>query len=287
MKKTKFSETYPVVGQRPRHPFTKGELTDCENVKFPSRRGVPEGWGVLFMVFAIFSITFAAPSEQFAAANKLYDEKMYDSATVLYLDMLNSGETNSAILHNISNCAYRSGDIGAAILYSERAARLSPDDEDIRANLEFLRKQTNDKFEIPEQTFGEKLLNSIQGIANLETQILIIVILSGFVVVILGFTLFSTKFRTAKIYSMIILSFLALVIGVFAIIKYNSEKNNVRAVVMSEILNAVNEPRGNKTIFSVHEGTVLRIIKENGEWIFVSLPNGASGWTEKTHLEKI
>jgi SH3-like domain-containing protein len=80
---------------------------------------------------------------------------------------------------------------------------------------------------------------------------------------------------------------LAAVLSISAGIKYQMQKNNIRAVIMNQSINAVNEPRGNKTIFTAHEGTVLNVIKSENNWYFVALPNGASGWVQKQYLEII
>ena len=244
---------------------------------------------ILTLIFVI-STGFAQTPEKyelFAEANKLYEEKEYDSASVLYLRILQDYGKNSAVLYNIANCAYRNGDVGAAILFLERAKLLSPDDQDIAANFDFLRKQTIDKFEKAEESFTEQAFNGFQNLMTLETQIITILIFSFLIVLILGFTLFSAKRRTLKIYAIMILFLLSLVQGISANIKYDRQKNDIRCVVMTETVNAVNEPKGNTVIFAAHEGTVLNVVKTSDNWYFVSLPNGVSGWVQKQFVEII
>ncbi|MCL1945588.1 MAG: tetratricopeptide repeat protein [Chitinivibrionia bacterium] len=241
---------------------------------------------LIFVISASFS-QIVDKNELFAEANKLYEEKNYDSASVLYLQILQNYGKNSAIFYNIANCAYRNGDVGAAILFLERAKLLSPNDDDISANFDFLRKQTIDKFEKTEESFTEQAFNGFQNLMTLETQIITILIFSFFIVLILGFTLFSAKRRTLKIYAIMILFIFSLIQGISANIKYSEQKNNIRCVVMTETLNAVNEPKGNTVIFAAHEGTVLNVVKTSDDWYFVSLPNGASGWVQKQFVEII
>jgi tetratricopeptide (TPR) repeat protein len=246
---------------------------------------------IVFSAILFFTISAFAQNlgknELFAQANKLYEERNFDSAIVLYLQILDEHGPNSAVLYNISNSAYRNGDLGAAVLFLERAILLSPDDRDISANLDFLRRQTVDKFERVEESFTEQIFNRFQNFQTLETQIITIIIFSFLIVLILGFTIFSTKRRTVKIYLIMILSLFSLIQGISAILKHNSQKTNIRCVVMVESLNAVNEPRGNKTIFSAHEGTVLKIVNTSDNWYFVSLPNGTSGWVQRQFVEII
>ena len=84
-----------------------------------------------------------------------------------------------------------------------------------------------------------------------------------------------------------ILFLLSLVQGISANIKYDRQKNDIRCVVMTETVNAVNEPKGNTVIFAAHEGTVLNVVKTSDNWYFVSLPNGVSGWVQKQFVEII
>jgi len=225
--------------------------------------------------------------ELFEKANRLYSERDFDSARILYKKILEHHGKNSAVMYNISNSAFRNGDIGKAILFLERARLIAPKDPDITANLNFLRRQTVDKFVEEEEGFLQKIFNDFQNLLTLETQVIIILILSLIMVFLLGFALFSHKRRNLKIYIIMILFVLTLIMGVSAAVKYNRQKNNIRAVVMTEVINAVNEPRGNIPIFTAHEGTVLRIVNTSGEWYFVSLPNGISGWVQAKFLERI
>jgi len=241
---------------------------------------------IIIIIFSAFS-QIPSKADLFSEANKLYEEKMYDSASVLYLQILENYGKNSAVLYNIANCAYRNGDIGSAILYLERAKLLSPDDKDISTNLDYLRTQTIDKFEKQELSLTQQIIDKFQNLIALQTQIVIIIVLSFLIVIFLGFTLFSASHRTAKIYVIMIL-FLALAAqGISAGIKYTAQKNDIRCVILAETVSAVNEPRGNKIIFSVHEGTVLNVTKIVDNWYFVSLQNGTSGWIQKQFAEII
>ncbi|MCL2845112.1 MAG: hypothetical protein FWE23_06640 [Chitinivibrionia bacterium] len=225
--------------------------------------------------------------ELFEKANRLYSERDFDAALVLYKQILQHHGENSAVMYNISNSAFRNGDIGTAILFLERAKILAPRDPDILANLNFLRRQTVDKFVEEEAGFFKKIFIDFQSLLTLETQIIIILSLSALMVLLLAFVLFSPKRRNLKIYVIMILFVITFILGISAKIKYEIQKNNIRAVIMVEVISAVNEPRGNTPIFTAHEGTVLRIVNTSGDWYFVSLPNGLSGWVQSKFVERI
>src|SRR5690606_3967693 len=70
-----------------------------------------------------------------------------DKAIEVYKDLINSGFEGTSLYYNLGNSYYRTGKIGLAILYYEKALKLSPGDEDIRHNLALANLKTIDKVE--------------------------------------------------------------------------------------------------------------------------------------------
>ena len=85
---------------------------------------------------------FAADvTADFTAANKLYAEGKFADAANAYEKILQTGAQSSALLFNYANAEFKSGHLGKAIAAYRRAAQLSPRDDEIRANLAFVRNQ--------------------------------------------------------------------------------------------------------------------------------------------------
>ncbi len=104
---------------------------------------------ILMFLFITFSLLVGSPTDSlFIKANGLYDGQQYDSASTLYSEAIRYHGESSVLYYNLGNCSYRMGRIGEAILYNEKALRFAPDDEDILANLDYLRTQIVD--ELPE-----------------------------------------------------------------------------------------------------------------------------------------
>src|ERR1700693_1465159 len=78
---------------------------------------------------------------EFSAANKLYAEGKFSEAAAAYEKILGNGAQSSALLFNDANAEFKSGHLGRAIAGYRRAALLSPQDAEIRANLAFVRNQ--------------------------------------------------------------------------------------------------------------------------------------------------
>src|SRR6186713_201914 len=92
--------------------------------------------GIIFLVFFNLLST-GLKADLLEQSNQHYMQRNFDDARKGYEELLskNSALNSSDLLYNIGNCYYKTGQLGKAILYYERAARLSPDDEDIQFNL--------------------------------------------------------------------------------------------------------------------------------------------------------
>ena len=113
---------------------------------------------ILFLSIVILlvanSTLFALNEEQiFQQANEYFVQKQYDKAIESYRQLVSSGYEGTSLFYNLGNAYYRSGKIGYAILYYEKALRLSPGDEDIKHNLSLANLKTIDKLESLPQFF--------------------------------------------------------------------------------------------------------------------------------------
>lgn len=47
----------------------------------------------------------------------------------------------------------------------------------------------------------------------------------------------------------------------------------------------MNEPTVSGTSrFNLHEGTKIRVVESNGDWVLIKLDNGNEGWLKQTEL---
>jgi tetratricopeptide (TPR) repeat protein len=95
---------------------------------------------ILLAVLALRARAADAAAD-FDSANKLYAEGKYSAAADLYEKIAAGGPASPALLFNLGNAAYKSGQTGRAIAAYARAERMSPRDPDVRANLRFARNQ--------------------------------------------------------------------------------------------------------------------------------------------------
>ncbi len=109
-------------------------------------RLVKAGHKMLLLALAVISFLparsqAAISATAFDAANKLYEEGKFTAAVSAYEKLLQSGQASAALYFNLGNAFYKSGQIGRAIATYRQAELISPRDPDLRANLQFARKQ--------------------------------------------------------------------------------------------------------------------------------------------------
>ena len=74
----------------------------------------------------------------------------------------------------------------------------------------------------------------------------------------------------------------------FSVSQYNNTVNNGEAVVMSSAVAAKSSPDvRSKDIFILHEGTVVTIIGELGDWKEILIADGNKGWLPSNSIERV
>jgi tetratricopeptide (TPR) repeat protein len=101
---------------------------------------------LLVLSFCLYGPLLAADSDLEAAA-RFYQRGEFDRAIALYEKRLSNEPANASLYHNLGLSYYRNGQLGPAIAAYLQAAQLQPGEPDIRYNLEFLLKQTQDKLD--------------------------------------------------------------------------------------------------------------------------------------------
>lgn len=228
----------------------------------------------------------AAPVQQwFDKGNRLYEQQQYDSAVVYYEKILNAGIDNADVQFNLGNALFRLHRLGPAVLHYEKARQLNPSDRDIANNLKFANLAIVDRPPDPEKTFAEQTVEKVHNLLSLRTQLWV-----GFALLLICSVCFSLSLfvsHNARLWLIYLLSLSTLLLFVTALSAgtkvYRSEKYEY-AIVMKTTVDAVNEPKGSKILFTVHEGTRFQIRQRLDSWVLVSLPNGISGWVRSEVL---
>jgi tetratricopeptide (TPR) repeat protein len=127
------------------------QFTVSSNLPEPKRLGaVSQSLTALRFVAALLLLALGptmvvrggTPESAFDEANKLYEQGKYSEAASGYQKILQSGQASAAVLYNLGNAFFKSGQLGRAIAIYRRAQQVTPRDPDLRANLLFARNQT-------------------------------------------------------------------------------------------------------------------------------------------------
>lgn len=242
---------------------------------------------LLIGLFAAVGLSAQNVDSLWSKANELYGLGMFKEASNLYENIINDGSESAGLYYNLANAYYKQNMLGKAILYYERAHRLSSSDEDISNNLEFARTQVLDKIDPLPTFFVAKAVNSAKNTFTADGWALLAVILFG-----VGLLLILTAYFFTRRLALRRLSFWAGVIAILLCFAGNIIASSVagvhEAIVMSPVSTIKSSPDASgKELFILHEGAKVRILDELSEWKKIKIGNGNQGWIEAGDVEQI
>ncbi len=243
----------------------------------------------LIVFSGVSSYASSAATALYNEANRLYRDGEYLEAAKQYEAILKTGIQNGDVYYNLGNAYFKSGRIGRAILWYERALRLRPRDEDVKRNLRFANLRKVDK-DLPSD--ANIVTRFILGVHNLltvdEQTILCSALFYSITAAIVALLFAGTTVRTALITLLICFGVLWLVAGVSTAAKIYRSESEEEAVVISPDADAFSGPgEDNTKIFTLHEGTKVTIERRSLEWFLVRLSDNTEGWIQKEVVEKI
>ncbi|MBL7918635.1 MAG: SH3 domain-containing protein, partial [Bacteroidia bacterium] len=63
------------------------------------------------------------------------------------------------------------------------------------------------------------------------------------------------------------------------------KKENKFAIILNKEVKITNEPNSSAVLkFALHEGTKVRIVEANGDWVLIKLENGNEGWIKQSEI---
>jgi tetratricopeptide (TPR) repeat protein len=224
-----------------------------------------------------------------SAAAAAYAAGDHGTALSLYTAVLAEG-SSAPLLYNIGNCHYRAGDHAMAILHYERALKMAPGDDDIRANLELARSRTKDR--VNELPASQVMLRweRFAGGRDIDQWARISVgsALLFFALLALVTLLNNATWRVAVRVLSICAGILLMLSLVMAWSRHRSLTMHEDAIVMAQRVDVRSEPTERGTVlFVIHRGTKVHVIQELEGRIEVRLANGSQGWMEADQVERI
>ena len=247
---------------------------------------------VIFIAFVMPSLSFGndSPNTLFEKGNAWYAKGQYKEAMAAYRQIVDDGYQSAAVYFNMGNASYKNGDVPSALLYYEKAHKLSPGDDDINFNIRFTNLKTTDKVdEIPEFFLARwwKAFMLSFSIGTLSVMSIVFILL-GSAALILYFFADSVILKKASFYTSLLLFFIFVLTFFIANRQTFYLERHHQAIVFTSSVSVKNEPVDkSNTLFVIHDGTKVNILESNNGWTKIGLPNGNEGWIKASDAKEI
>jgi hypothetical protein len=232
----------------------------------------------------------AAPDALLSTAAAAYDAGRYPEAIAAYEQLAETAGTSAALNYNLGNAYYKDKQYARAILHYERALLQDPADEDAAANLEMARANTVDKIEAIEPVIFVQWSHALRDRLSTDAWAWtsIVLFLLFIVGLFLYFFLHAPRLRRLGFFG----GLLCLVLSVVAICYSGAQRDQLmvrdHAIVMAPTVTVRSSPADSGTqLFTLHEGTKVRLRSTLGTWMEIELADGNVGWIPAGDLEVI
>ncbi len=213
--------------------------------------------------------------------NRDYQNQQYEKAVAAYRQVLNLGYLGTSVYYNLGDAYYREGKLGYAILYYEKALRISPGDKDVIHNLQIANERTIDKVNTLPPFFLFQWWESFLALLSVNgwtytAYIFFLLVLGS---ILLYFFAKDPGIQKASVFS----GFLSILLLVFSAailtVKLNRELNMKYGVIVSPVVSVKLSPDPTSNdAFIIHEGLKARELEQVGNWIEIRLADGKEGW---------
>ena len=247
---------------------------------------------VLFVFIVVFSInTYANDYEKaIQEANSVYNQGLYDSAIILYDEVVSANMESSDLYYNLGNAHFKNSNLPVAILYFEKAKKLAPTDEDIIYNLNIANSMIVDKIEKVPEMFYKHWWTFFYNMYTADTWTILSLLVWISFIIVLGFFILAKTRQTKKLtfYIALLLLFTSIASFGLASQKYYYTKENKEAIIFTPTITVKSSPtQGSVDLFVVHEGTKVRIVDKVENWYKIKIQDGSYGWLPTETMKMI
>jgi tetratricopeptide (TPR) repeat protein len=224
------------------------------------------------------------------SGNAAYNKADYAKAITFYQKFLNGGIESAQAYYNLGNCYFRTNEFSKAILYYEKAEKLTPGDADIQFNLQLTNQKITDKITSDAPIFIYSDWKKFENRFTEKQWALICIWLLLFSFVLFALYLYASQIllKQLSFWSGFVLIFFSLFTFYMAHEQYELLNSHDTAIVMSSTVTVNGAPEEKATqLFVIHEGTKVWIVKTEGEWTEIKLANGNQGWLISSDISAI
>jgi tetratricopeptide (TPR) repeat protein len=227
----------------------------------------------------------ADPADRLEAANTRYLAGDFAAAADGYGALVAEGWESETLHLNRGNALLRLGHRGPAIASFERALRLAPGDEDVRANLALARATNVDRIlGAEERSFAARVVARVPD--GGATALFLAAWLALWTALVLRRRA-AGRARAPLAAAAIAAALLAVVAGALLAGKA-AERRTASAIVVTEVAPVREGPSSTlRAAFELHEGTRVRVLEATEGMARIRLENGLEGWILRGDIEAI
>jgi tetratricopeptide (TPR) repeat protein len=232
----------------------------------------------------------AQPEASFREAAEAYASADYTSAIRLLHALEKEGYASFPVYYNLGSAYYKNGNLGASMLYYEKALLLNPGNEDLMHNIRVVRARTRDRVEAIPLLFFVRWWNGVKDGFSAETFFWWSML---FLWVFALCMFFFFGFRR------VLLRRVALVTGVvsgllfvLSVTLYSTRLEQLQAhrfaIIMPDetVVRSTPDASGVES-FIIHEGLKIEILESREQYYHIRLADGKSGWIQRSSAERI
>lgn len=240
----------------------------------------------LAMLLAAGTTVWATEPSAFREGNDFYESGLYDRAIERYTSILDSNLESAAVYHNIGNCYFKKGEWGRAILYYERAMRLSPRDPEIKFNRRLALSKTSRetlKASGPLLHRGSRYIFSRCTIDEVTVGLMSLYLIGLFLIA--WVLVRPDKSLGARLgIGLVVLIFLSGNLFLYDKIKALGRDG----IILARTVAAKFEPSEDATTyFDLAEGSSVATLELKDDWVKVQRDDGKTGWIPRVAQEAI
>ncbi len=252
------------------------------------------------IIISLVGVGLANAQDLTSEAKTAYEKDEFDKAISLYEEIAKTQGTSSDLFYNLGNSHYRLGHMGQAILNYERALKLDPNNEDAKANLEFVKDKINIKDAEGDSYFADAFMGWVKGRSSNSWAVIAVVLFLTFIAALLVY-IFVDNIMLRKIgfFGGGVVLVLFVLTLVFAFVSRNETKSKNHAIVTVPSTTLSTSPRVPKDkteeAFLLNEGYKVEIVdsvKPNESesdliWYNVIVNNRDKAWVKSGDIEII
>lgn len=245
---------------------------------------------VILMLVVSASVYAKDNGELWTKANDAYSMGQYETALNEYREIERNGYQSYKLYYNMGNAYYKTGSMGKAILYYEKALKLNPAGEDAKTNLQIAKLQTLDKIDVLPEFILTTWVKDVRNMLSSNAWGYVAVAMFALVCILLLLFKFAPTTGGRKLsFVLACVAFLFFIFALlFAINLRTSANNEDTAVVMVPVSNVKSAPNSTgNNLFILHEGSKVEILEQAGKWCRIEISDGRQGWLERDDVEVI